>query len=827
VSANEPIQNAQPNDSQTTVGRTVDGLLNLVPAPVAETVRLAAVPHWFDQALLVRLSRGDLEVEPAMPYLRRFRFVQEDAFGRFRYHEEVRDYLLAWWRQERPQQFRRANQTALSYFNALAERAPFVERPTYEYEVLYHLLLVDEARGLDYLLVRFEEAFGRYQLGSAERLVAQATQHDDHLTAGGQQWTRYFLARLDQAYQRPGAETTFQDLAGQAPEPALRALATWNLGQIRVDQRRWSQATRLYRASLNLLQGDHERRYRARVMVAMGEAYRNLADHNGGFQPEEQKPSSALSRFLNTLQHLPFRLYERLVHRLNFLPNWYFGTSFQDWIIAYLFMAARRWYRRAEKEFSQVDDPTGLTEARLLLAELDHRVGRWSRAKGRYQRLLTQEEIKGSRYRTARVRLGQGRAFLAEKAPLQAEITLSEALETFRQVNDQGSIGLTTALLGRTYTALHQFDQAISTYTESIRAFEAVGDQLARTRTVSALESLPRSAVMTAEQKQQIDSVTSGVIERHYLMRFPERLLGWFRGLAIFGALPLTYVGTLIITFLLAIPIQIIEGEFALAQAGIDAQTTITDALLLALGIFIPLALALWSFRFFYSFIGTIVVRLLGRRLVPIEREQPSYFVTTPNGLTRHDLNQDASQTVAWTDIASAASVDYSLWRQPMHLISRTILGAGSGEALVAEAITSGYEALKGDIARHLPADRPLRSLDFTIFEPRWVLVTVVIALVFALHLFFYDHFKATMEVTPSGETVILPLSTLLIPFSQMTTLLFPAIVFWRLLGHQIAVRRRFKPHRVKPVIPSWVLGASALFCTLILVLWTILRLGP
>lgn len=825
MSFNRADQHSDAGEGHAAIRRAVEGLLASIPPQVADAIRLGAIPHWVDQELLGRLCGDESDVAQVVTYLRRFRFVRQDAQGRFRYHDKVRGYLLAWWRQERPHQYEIANRSALAHFRALAEAAPSVERPVYEREVLYHLLIVDETAGLRYLSARFEDARGRYQLGLAEGFVAQAAQLKDILTDEGRMWVRYFEARLDLVYRlRDAGEATFQELADHALDPVLQAVACWNLGEIWVNQQHWSQAMGLYRASLDSLQRERALMYGARVMLALGDAYRDLADTLGGFQVESDKLFGTAGRFLYILQHLPFLIYQWLVRRVNFLPNWYFGTNYQDWIIAYLLVEATRWYRRAERQLREIGDTQGLTEARLSLAKLEHQLGRWSRARRRHAMLLEADEIKGSLYRTARVRLGQGRAFLDEGALIKAETALSEALETFRRFHDDGSIGITAALLGHVYATLGRLGEAVSTHVESAKAFGAVEDHLARTQVVSVLEDLAQRSTLLDEQRSQIDAVVTQVTERHYITRFSDALLRWFRRLALLGALPLTYVLTFIISLALTLSVMIIEGEFGLWQIGANVQTTIIDALIIMAVATLPVLLSLWLYRLIYSLLGMAFVRFLGRRLIPIEREQPSYLVTDAMGLTRHDVSRGSSHTVAWSDVSLLASVDHYLWRRPIHLISGAILAAGSGMMVMVDAITAGYDHLKQDIARHLERQRDgakQQRLDFVIFDGRWTLAAIAVSLAFALYMVYTGTVRLKVIVDPSGEEANLLLSPFMLSFVPTLALVFPVIVLWRLVSHRIAVRGTLR-YQVK-TIPSWVLWLAAIVCTMIAALWIVL----
>lgn len=829
MTSNNTEQSSENSEQQAIIGTILQEILASLPPSVTDMVQLAAIPHWFNQELLSHLVGDEVDLEQAFKYIQRLSFVRPKAQGRFMYHDAIRHYLLAWWRENPSNAYKAANQAALDYFKAKVSAVieqPIDERAAYEREVLYHQLIVDESTGLWYLSERFEDACWRYQLGMAEGLVAQAVQLQDELTPKGHLWIHYFEARLDQLYHRDDfGEAIFQDLADQTSVPVLQALACWKLGELRVSQRSWSKAIKLYQTSLDSLQKGQTLNYRARVMVSLGNAYYDLADNSGGFRREDDKPNSKVGRFLYNLQNLPFLLYEWLARRVHFLPP-YFGTNYQNWIIVYLLNEAMQWYRQAEKQFRVIENLQGLTTVQLSMAELQHQIGRWSLVRRRYETLLKTNEIKGSLYRTARVLLGEGRAFLDEGDLIQAEAVLLDAIKTFRRFQDNRSIGITADLLGRIYTDLDQLSEAMFAYLESIRAFESIGDHLARTQVVWLLEDLGQHTALTNELKQQISLIVSQVIERHYVTRFPNRLLFWFRRWALLGVIPLTYILTFGISLALAVSTMIIETDFELWRAGANVQTSLRDALILTAGATLPIPLFLWLYRFIYSFVGIIFVSHQGRRLLPIEQEQPSQIVTNSEGLRRQDVNKNLSRTVSWLDVSMFASVDYYQLYRPFQLISASILTANHGKMVTVDGVTAGYDYLKQDIMRHLgyrQDDVEQKNLNFVVFEPKWVLTVVVICLIFALSLVNSEIFKVTGGEKGSNEVVVLRLTSIMFSFVPTLLLVFPVTVLWRLVRHQIAFRNLFE-YQAK-IIPFWVLWLGVIVGTVIVSLWVFILL--
>ena len=814
-------------EQQALVGQAIEGIWRSMPGQTADVLRLAAIPHWFNEDLLMALAGAQIDWPQILPYLDRLSFIRQDMQGNFRFHAEIRTYLLGWWRQEQLQRYKAANQKALHYFEAALKTDDFMRRSVYEHEVLYHLLSTDEDKGLAYLGSKFEEMCECYQLDLAESFVATASELAAMLTEKGCLWLRYFQARIEFVYHRADSgECTFQDLVEHTSDPILQAIAQWNIGQIRVNQHRWSEAIRIYRISLNSLQNNRAWSYAVRVMATLGHAYVDLAKSSGGFPMAEQDRYSATSRFLHRLQHFPFLLYERLVHRTSFLPNWYFGTNYQDWIIFYLLMEASRWYRQAEKMLQNDYAHRWHYEVQLALADIEHQLGRWSRAQARYAKLFELSDVADSEYRKARVYLGQGQAFLTEEKIAKAIPLLIQAFDIFQHFHDWQSVGITTMLLGHIYTKHRRLDEAMTNYVASAKAFDAVKDDLARTQAIWELEDLVKQPVLQVEQRQEISKIVGQWDERSYISRFPDKLLRWFRRLALLIALPLTYAFSFVVALALSLTFIVIEGEFLLSITGASVGTSITDILILAGAALLPVPLTLWFYRFIYSLLGIVLVHFLGRRLIHVEREQPTYFVTDATGITVFATKAALRRTVIWADVALFASIDYRQWQRQVDLISSSVLVTNPAVEVIVDAITAGYARLKRDIARRLRSEQvgsKQRDLDFTIFNMVWIFTVILISFALALYLVSIGEVPITWSISSTGYEVPLSLSSIMLSFLPTVVLVFPAVVMWRLVYHRIALQNRLG-FKVK-VIPFWLLVLGAIMCTLTVILWILILL--
>jgi hypothetical protein len=217
---------------------------------------------------------------------------------------------------------------------------------------------------------------------------------------------------------------------------------------------------------------------------------------------------------------------------------------------------------------------------------------------------------------------------------------------------------------------------------------------------------------------------------------------------------------------------------------------------------------------------GIAVVHVLGRRILPIEREQPSYIVTNAGEIARYNPSTHSSQRMAWPALSAVVSIDYRQWQRIIDLISSVTLVAHP-EVMVVDAVTAGYMRLKQDILDHVNHQAraiPQKNLDFIIFQKVWLLALIGLCLGFALYMVFIERLGITWSVGPTAERVLLPLSSIMLVFAPTLSLVFPAVVLWRLVFHR-AMTRRALGYDVR-VAPWWVIWAAALLCSAASILW-------
>jgi tetratricopeptide (TPR) repeat protein len=807
-------------DPTNITGYAVEGLLAVIPAPLAQAVRLCAVPSWFDRELFNALVGPSPDLFDQLVSLR---FVECERENVYSLGGSVRRYLLdRWWQPENRQQYVEKSRIVLEYLQRPVRSPSSLRLWSLELEIAYFRLVVDEARGLAALCEHFEAALQNRQLDLAEQYLHKAQELEGILTPPAQAWLRYLAARLLLAKgQTAPAKAALDDLP--AADPVLQAAISWTNGRLLVQQRQWSQAALAYKAALDLLDRQPSPLYALMVRLSVARAYEDLADASGGLHQEGGRFAAARRSLLNTIQQLPFLAVEWLVHRWSFMPNWYFGANYQDWIISYLLMESARWYRLAQAALQPDMDPLWAFEIQLGLAGVEHQLGRWSKVHKHYDTLYALDLVQQSPYRRALVDLGSGQALAAERRFDAALEALERALPALDHFHDYKRSGAVRACLSQVYAELGRFDLAAQHGIASVTDFQQAGKPIQAAQMIFILEDL-HAAHDLGEMQAPVEAQINGAGERHYLLRFPDALLHWYRKMAGLVALPLTYFAAILLSLVAVFVIAIVEGEMELSIINL---TTILAYALISIVIIIPLTL--WIYRLIYSIVGLAVVSRLGRALAPIEAAQPRLFITTPDGLHYPVKPSGAYAEVCWSDIRQVGFDTYRLVHREINLFSRTILlpAGGRRPPVEIDAVAGGYAHLKQDILRRLQAAKvqvdTIRA-DYQVFNWRWIAASAVFALVVTAFLAATNRLCGTYTDTTTNldaATIVGPAAlNLLLTF----TLAMTVQIAWRALGHSLQVSRRLG--HTPGTFPTWQRWLAALFTLAVFLLWLLRSLG-
>lgn len=783
-------------DSETSLPTFDDGLQfleNWLPrstSVVAAAARYAALPRSFDLTLL-SILRGTREGTASLvEQFKQAGFVEAKGSGWYALLPSLRSSLLRRWQAEDRQTYRRLSARAAVFYQS---RLTGDEADRINY--VYHQLGAGDERGLEALSEAFERAWSARDFGFIEQLLAYAAEQKPILGPGGEVWLRYFRVRLDLVHNRyEQSEPALRSLLAEAPDPALKAQILTSLANVLSETGRWSDAFDYYAEALDLFLGLREGLKASRVFEARGMAYIRLVSSLGGLPEHAIITEPTHLAWLRRLRHAPFRLYRWLSRRLSFLPNLYFGTDYQDWLIIRLLYEAIGQFEAAAEQLARLPSETDRSiddldaDIQIRLADLYHRVGQWALAERLFEHLIDTPAVKTSEYRRAMLCLGQGRAALTRSRLEIAQAHLRAACQVFTQIGDRRAIAVTARLLGDTKVALGDLEAAVSHYADSIAAALATDDLLVATRVWSTLTTIDQAFNLSPPAQSQLKMLEPKLDRRAYIARFSGTLLGHFRKLAVYVITPLTYL----LGPVLALQLTVLAAN----QPGYQEMPTSYNYIFLAIPI-----LTIWLYEFLYVCAGWFFIRLLP--LKDLARRQPEYVVTTPEGIAVRDT-QGRLQEISWElhdgrsqTIKGYMTVNRALWRTPIALFSRLVLVSDS-TALVLDGIISHYQHLQGDIARHLKKIKGAvaeKRLEFSLLDSRWTLVALGLTILFTIidlsGSLDPDQERNIIKVTlADGSRRDLLLASLLYIFSLWAFNFFPLIALGRLLYNRLLARR-------------------------------------
>lgn len=772
---------------------------------------MAAAPHRFNLPLLAAILAGSEPAEALFGQLQQRSLLQGAGGGWFAFVGHLRGHLLDRLRSE-PERFRLAHRRAADYFAGLDApgQPPLLDRRQMEY--IYHLLVVDEAQGLAHIRRAFQHAAATYAWGPLERLLDYAVEQSPHLSATAQAWLTFWQARLAQ-YLDPQqqSEETLHSLARTTADRHLRAVVRQSLADNAVTQRRWVHALADLQAARADLQALALTEEAAGAEIALGSVYISLAETTGGLRDETIDFVNPRLRLLYRLQHAPFLLYRRLSRRYDWIPNLYFGVDYQNWTVIRFLYNARRHFLAAAQQLERLTlagsvEAAGdsasllLRQIRIRKADLDYRIGRWQRAATAFQALLRDPLVQQHPYLVATVELGIGRTRLRNDPGAAADL-LAHSLAVFEQAGDHNMSGLAAWLLGRARAAQGDKQGAQQSYLQAASAFQRAGNLLDSTEALIAAEAmgaLPTPAVVDERAEPgETSPVAPAVVQRAYVARFPRTLQSLFRKVAIFGALPLTYLLLRLLTDSLA---ELVTRSEVLIRALNDftrSAPVVVDVLLVLPFLLGAPLLWLWLYEFIYALAGLVLVRLLPLHI--LTREQPVYFITGAEGCGFYD-SQGARQTfLRWETVTYTASLDRCLWRLPWALFSRFLVG-NAEQHLQIDGITSHYRMLQRDIRSHLAAHAKEKSVhqdfDYVLLEPRWLAAMVLATTALTVVAFLNwlgpqpEQWNYLLTRPPSGPVYVLYGSSVLWWFLRWFLLVAPFLALLHLTLNQRSIKR-------------------------------------
>ena len=810
----------QPPTSSTTLGKVVQGLIDLMPLQPQALLRLSAIPNAFSPQLLRELSGKDLDIAAMVEELKQSHLLDQGAGDWYYYETDVRQVLNAYWLQpEHQQEFLRANRAALIFFENLVSQTTPPASYTFQAEVIYHRLLQDEKAGLEYLATQFEQVCDLHLFGVAENYLNRLDLALPQLTSEAQDHRSYYQARLDYANDRfKDLDIRVETLMAKTLDPLLHARAGLLLGQVRTSLYQWGKSSESLTACLAQFKRLKLERYAAQTLLALGNNFVELAKYSGGWETDISETRTWLRKLAYILLNLPYVCLDWLRRKIIFFPAlFFFNGNYQDWILNYMLRRGGYWFKRARKVASRIKDDPLLLDALMGQALVASQQHREARAQQIYTQISRHPATQTSRYRLGQVSFGLGQTHLVAGNPGQARSELEQALQIFRSFDDERQVAASAFQLGLAHQALRELEPACTAFLESLQACRTAQDPLLETRVSIQLENLAGTRRLPAFQDDEIQQALNATPEHHFLARFPAGLLQRFRALAYLIALPISYFFILLIGIASSISLLAVET----LQLQLSGVITPVDLVLFVVITVLPIPLAIWTIELVYCLVGQLGLFVIAGRKLDSLGEQPDRIVVGTEHLSLlHVTNgKEHFSNAKWSEIEMVFSANYALWRKPISLFSRQII-AGREGLISLDGIASGYERIAWEIRKRVSPTAKQINADIVLAANHWTYLTLLVSV---LHAGYLRHIgQINIYATDPASQAQIPLfwSILFIFMIINSLIIFPAVMLWRVYWHRRILT--MLPRYQATAIGSSLLPIIAILMTIIAVVWLV-----
>jgi tetratricopeptide (TPR) repeat protein len=408
----------------------VDLLLRQMDADQARCLRLCAIPHEFDVAILRALA-PDLSEDQATNYC--------DAFSQlslvasrdesFAVHEEPRRYLFdQWLGSERQAEFRSASARLSDYFGALSARlktetgtegSDAVERTLRKR--MFHLIGASRTEGLSEFERLCRQRREEMRFGQCETLIKLVREYDAILN------------------------------------PLEKAIVAYHEGKLAADRRHWIAAEEAY----NRVLGTAEVSTQIRVKTL-----RRL----GMIQDDQRHWNAAIDFFQKSLEVADERpdCFAQIIHlHLNL------GSTYRD---SGQLPKAEDLLQKGITLAKNAHDLSSLADGYNSLGTLYLKLNDIPKAIGTYELSLKHLEELRDKFRPAQVYNNLGNAYASQRDWQKSEEFFRRSLEIKRQAGDNAGQALTLTNLVRVYRAQQRIPDAIVALEQAATLFAEVRD---------------------------------------------------------------------------------------------------------------------------------------------------------------------------------------------------------------------------------------------------------------------------------------------------------------------------------------------------------------
>ena len=299
----QDLQSVPPDKSL--LEHSLEQIIQNARLPLGQVIRLCAIPHWFTPEVIgvLRCDAQAAVTDSALfGEIVGFAFVQMNADGSATYHEEVRNLLLRWWRQEEHMTlYREASQRLSTYFSAacgveeVVKQLHTEKRPAQDewtvgllctIETIYHALVADEEDGIKQLLELFWALDYADEYAACHYLTEVALEHEPVLSEESRLWLCYLQARSAvNAKEEDRAVDLLQDLLNVTEGRSVRSAVLVEWGRILDKRGHPLEAEEFYLEALQIAQQLGDERAAARALGSLGDIHadRGLFEQAGGY----------------------------------------------------------------------------------------------------------------------------------------------------------------------------------------------------------------------------------------------------------------------------------------------------------------------------------------------------------------------------------------------------------------------------------------------------------------------------------------------------------------------------------------------------------------
>ncbi len=413
--------------------------LAALPEQLQQAVWAAAIPHWFDHAMLNTLLADDHAPLDTTAYAALLDLSYVEPFLDYGHnlHERTRRLLLhRLWQDDAPR-YRRLSQRAADWCAAQISQTGEARLVAWQIEESYHLLVADPERGADQL--RFLgwawQNPPRFAYAQVEQLARTAGEHGARLTARGQGWVTFWQAHLDKIDSRNlVAKERLLALTAALPptDLALQADTIQALGDVHRLLAEYAAARGRYEEALPLYRTIGDRVGEANCIKGLGDVHRLLAEY----------------------------------------------------------AAARGRYEEALPLYRTIGDRVGEANCIQALGDLYVRLAEYVAAQGRYEEALLLYRTIGARMGEASCIKGLGDVHLVLSEYVAARGRYEEALLLYRTIGARIGEANCIKALGDVHRLLAEYAAAQGRYEEALLLYRTIGSRMGETNTLTGLAEI-------------------------------------------------------------------------------------------------------------------------------------------------------------------------------------------------------------------------------------------------------------------------------------------------------------------------------------------------